>query len=145
MFWLLSASVFLVWALVHFTSPISPKFYVREPFSYAMLCTQVPSSSFSPCVCLCSVASSNLSCKHTSASSKCEHTGGFCLPLQFGWGNHPVFWGGRPQRDTPLYPLCLVHIYCYLFFPYINVWGTYILTSVFEGMGVFSPALSPGV
>lgn len=75
----------------------------------------------------------NLSCKHTSASSKCGHTGGFYLPLQFGWRSCSIFWGGRGQRDTPLYPTpcayillslllsvyqCVGHVYSDL-----SVWG----------------------
>lgn len=45
---------------------------------------------------------------------------------------------------TPRNP-CLVHMYSYFFSPLISVRSTYALTSVFEWMGVFHPALSPGV
>lgn len=88
-----------------------PQILCEWAFLLPMLCTEVP-SFFSPCVCLPVVPSylpSNLSCRHTSASSKCEHTGGFCLPLQFGWGSCPIFWGGRAQRH-PLYPTSSAYI-----------------------------------
>lgn len=109
-FWLLSASVFLVWALVHLTSPISPKFYVREPFSSPCYAHKFPLLSFSPCVCPSVVASSllsNLSCKHTSAFSKYEHTG--FLPTSSIWlGKLPHFLRWESTERHPL----VSHILC---------------------------------
>lgn len=146
-FWLLSTSVFLVWALVHLTSPISPKFYASEPFSSPCYAQKFPLLSLAP-VCaflLCPPTYPLIWVANTPLHPPNVNTRGFCLPLQFGWGSCPIFWGGRAQRDTPCIPH-LVHIYCSLVFsPYISVWGTYVLTSVFERMGFFSPAPSPGV
>lgn len=77
-----------------------------------MLCTEVPSSFFSPCVCLSVVPSylpSNLSCKHTSASSKCEHTG--FLPTSSVWlGKLPHFLRWESTERHPLYPTSCAYI-----------------------------------
>lgn len=88
-----------------------PQIVCEGAFLLPMLCTQVPSSFFSPCVCLSVVASSllsNLSCKHTSASSKCGHTG--FLPTSSVWlGKLPHFlrWESTERRPLVSHILCI--------------------------------------
>lgn len=125
-----------------------PQFLCEGAFLLPMLCTEVP-SFFSPwgypsrCT-LCPIPSDS-SCKHTSAFSN-VNTRGFSAYLFSVAGEAAQFSEVGEHIEAPPCIPHLVYIYSSLFSsPYISVWGTYVLTSMFEWMGVFNPALSPGV
>lgn len=141
-FWLLSASVFLVWALMHLTSPISPKFYASEPFSFPCYAQKFLLLSLA-LVCaflLCPPTYPVIWVADTPLHPPNVNTQGVSAYLFSLAGEAAPFSEVGEHRDTPCIPH-LLHIYCSLVFsPYISAWGTYGLTSVFEGMGFFSPA-----
>lgn len=94
--WLLSASVLLVWAL-----PLQIR--CEGAFLLPMLCTQIPSSFFNPCVCLSVVASSlpsHLSCKHTLHSPN-VNTQGVSAYLFSLAGEAAPFSEVGEHRETP--------------------------------------------
>lgn len=126
-----------------------PQFQCEGAFLFPMLCTEVPSSYFQPLrmpLSLCSPPSRLILVENTPLLPPKVNTRVFSVYLFCVAGEVVQFSEVGEHIEAPPCILHLVYMYSFLFSsPCISVWGNYVLTLMFEWIGAFSPALSPGV
>lgn len=101
------------WAWVHLASPVSPNFFVRDPFCcYAQKFPLFPEAFGDTSPTVVSLPPPQSSCKHTLASYMMWMTGGLLLTSSVLLGKLYIFlkWESTWER-LPLHPMSCTYIF----------------------------------